>query len=463
MDKRIEFAGLMPHAPILVPGVGGDNLSQVESTASAMRTVARHALAVRPETVVVISPHSPRKSGSFGIWRLPRIRGTMSEFGSPEERVDLPFDRAFADRLELEAGLRGLRTWRISRMDLDHGALVPLCYLAAAGWEGPTVIVGLDYPDEGGLDELGQSIAATALGLKRRTAVIASGDMSHRLIPAAPAGYDPDGRRFDEEFVGMLRRGAFGELARINPILQERAAEDVVDSTRVALAALEHPAAGHHEVLSYEGPFGVGYCAAILYERGLPDGSCPETVSRLEELPKVARRAVEARLLGGPDTPPVEARGAAGSRGAVFVTLETDAGALRGCIGVLEPRERDLVWETWRCAASAAFSDPRFAPVTADELARLRFTVTVLGPREPIASAAQLDPAKYGILVTAEGGRSGVLLPNLEGVDSVDKQLSIARRKGGIEPDEPAKVERFTARSFAEAPGAQKEGGAHAG
>jgi len=238
----------------------------------------------------------------------------MSQFGSPGEGVDLPFDRKFADRLELEAGLRGLRTWRITGEELDHGALVPLCYLAAQGWDGPTVVVGLDYPDEGGLDELGQAIAASAVGLRRRTAVIASGDMSHRLIPAAPAGYDPEAHRFDEEFVGHLRRGEFGELLHINPILQERAAEDVMDPTRVALAASGFPTTGHHEVLSYEGPFGVGYCVAILFERGPaggPQGATADVAARLvsrpEDLPEVARCAAESGLRAGPPAPPFRA------------------------------------------------------------------------------------------------------------------------------------------------------------
>ena len=465
MEKRIEFAGLMPHAPILVPDVGGENLVKVEATAHAMKTVACHALAARPETVVVISPHSPRRSGSFGIWRTARLRGSMDDFGSPEDKVDLPLDRAFADRLETEAGLRGLSTWRINQGDLDHGAFVPLYYLAAQGWEGPTVVVGLDYPDEGGLDELGQAIAAAAQGLRRRTAVIASGDMSHRLMPAAPAGYDPEAHRFDEAFVGLLRKGAFEDLWHINPVLQERAAEDVVDSTRVALAASGYPAAGHHEVLSYEGPFGVGYCVAVLFERVDPRAPAAEradpagrAVSRLEDLPEVARSAVEARLRDGPQAPPYRARNGLAARGAVFVTLETDEGELRGCVGVMASREQDLVWETWRSAQSAAFFDARFPQVAEAELPGIRFTVTVLGPREPVASAGELDPAVYGVLVSAGDGRSGVLLPGLPGVGTAEAQLAIARRKAGIAEGEPVKIERFTAKSFKEPPAVTRGG-----
>ena len=465
MEERIEFAGLMPHAPILVPGVGGENFVRVEGTAQAMSTVASHALATNPDTVVVISPHSPRRSGAFGIWHTPRLRGSLGRFGSPDDQVDLPLDGDFSDRLELEARRRGLRTWRIVHETLDHGALVPLCYLSSIGWKGPTVVVGLSFPGEGGLDELGRAIAAAAQELGKRTAIIASGDMSHRLLPTAPAGYDPDAHRFDESFVDLLRKGAFGELWRIDPVLQERAAEDVVDSTRVALAASGYGAKGHHEVLSYEGPFGVGYGVAILFERGKPEAAGAETtetgdriVSRLEELPAVARRAVEVRMQDGPDRPPFCARGKLAKLGAVFVTVHTDGGELRGCRGVTTPVGKDLVWETWRCAVSAAMFDGRFRPATAAELPRLRFTVTILGKLEPVASPGDLDPAVYGVLVSAGDGRRGVLLPGIAGVNSVGEQLAIVRQKAGIADGELVHIERFTTRSFTE-PAAGPAGG----
>jgi aromatic ring-opening dioxygenase LigB subunit len=350
MKGRIVFAGLLPHAPILVPGVGGKNLVHVEATSQAMSMVANHALAAQPDTVVLVSPHSPRQSGAFGLWHTPRLRGSLGRFGSPEDKVDLPLDGVFADRLELEAGRRGLRTWRIAHEPLDHCALVPLCYLTSAGWKGRTVIVGLNYPGEGGLDELGQAIAATAQKLKRRTAIIASGDMSHRLTRTAPAGYDPEAHRFDEAFVALLREGAFGGIRQIDPALQEKAAEDVVDSTRVALAASDYRTAGHHEVLSYEGPFGVGYGVAILFEpeKSETAGTAAadlegKVVSHFAELPAVARCAVKTNLQNGPERPPFCARGEVAKRRAVFVTVRTDEGKLRGCRGVTTPVGQDLV------------------------------------------------------------------------------------------------------------------------
>ena len=459
VDGPIVFAGLMPHAPILVPGVGGTRLAEAQATADAMSMVADHAASSHPGTIVLISPHSPRQHGTFGIWRTSRLRGSLESFGSPEDRVDLPMDQAFADRLEQEAERRALRTWRISREPLDHGALVPLCYLAKAGWGGPTVILSLNFPGEGGLDELGHAIVAAAQGLRRRTAVIASGDMSHRLTPSAPGGFYPEAYRFDEAFIEILRRGAAGELQRIDPALQEEAGEDVVDSTVVALAASGYRTDGHR-VLSYEGPFGVGYGVAILYEPGdqmAAREAGPVVLTKYEELPAVARRAVAAELAGRAEAPPVRAGGILAERRAVFVTLRTSRGGLRGCRGRLAPKENDLVRETWQCAVEAALHDYRFPPLTAPELPEVSFSVTILGEMEPVVSHEMLAPAIYGVVVTAVDGRKGVLLPAIAGIATVKQQLAIARQKADIGPEEWIKIQRFRAKSYPEEPSGSGE------
>jgi len=480
-DDPIVFAGLMPHAPVLVPGVGGDRLVDVAATVRAMATVARRAVAAQPGTLVLVSPHSPRRPGTFGLWRTPRLRGSLERFGSLDDRVDLPFDRDFADQLEKEAARRGLQTWHIGDKSLDHGAVVPLCYLVAAGWKGPTVILSLNYPGEGGLEELGEAIAAVAQERQRRTAIIASGDMSHRLTPAAPCGFHADGRRFDETLIALLRQGAYREVARIDSDLEETAAEDAADSCRIAVTAAGYRTEGH-EVLSYEGPFGVGYGVAILFEsvgagksvaesdlsgsherervdpetstrsRSRPPGTLTqsEVLASFSDLPVVARRAVEAALGPGPKNPPFQAEGELTRRQSVFVTLHTKNGKLRGCIGSLAPTEKDLVWETWRFAVAAASHDYRFKPVTAAELPQMRFSVTVLGELEPVPSPEELDPAIYGVVVTAADGRKGVLLPDIAGIDSVAEQLAIARDKAGIGSAEPVELQRFKAECFEE-------------
>ena len=453
-DNSIVFAGLMPHAPILVPGVRGERGAEARRTVSAMEALARHVVSASPDTVVLISPHSPRQAGSFGLWRTLRLRGSLEPFGSPEECVDLPVDRTFADRLEGEVSRRGFGTWPITEGSLDHGATVPLSHLASAGWKGRTVVLSLNQPGEGGLDELGEAIAATAKALHRRVAVIASGDMSHRLTLASPNGFHPDAGRFDTAFIQLLEREAPVDFRRIDPNLQRAAAEDVVDSTWVALAATGFSRIGHH-VLSYEGPFGVGYGVAILFEPKEPvihAGPAKEahTLSSMGYLPRVARRALAAHFENGPEAPPYHAEGELKEQCGVYVTIKTAEGELRGCRGTPAATAPNLIWETWHNARSAAFFDRRFDPVSPGELAHLRFCVTVLDRLEPVSSPAGLDPARYGILIAAADGRTGLLLPAIEGIDTIGQQLEIARRKAGISPDEPIEIRRFTARSFEE-------------
>ncbi|MGD1083111.1 MAG: class III extradiol dioxygenase subunit B-like domain-containing protein, partial [Verrucomicrobiota bacterium] len=260
----VVCAVLMPHAPILVPEVGGQRGGAARASQQAMREAAADVTGLRAETVVTISPHSPRRARAFGVWAGESLQGSFAQFNAPGARVSLPNDTEFARAIVAEAKKRDLATWMIHERDLDHGALVPLWFLAEAGWAGPTVVLSLNYPEDGGLAELGQAIAAAAQASHRRVAIVASGDMSHRLTAGAPCGFHPQGRQFDEAFIGLLRGGDYEQVGKMNPELREVAAEDAVDSTLVAAAAADWKSTGH-KVLNYEGPFGVGYGVAILF------------------------------------------------------------------------------------------------------------------------------------------------------------------------------------------------------
>ena len=153
-----------------------------------------------------------------------------------------------------------------------------------------------------------------------------------------------------------------------------------------------------------------------------------------------ARVCVE-RLVRGQRVPSAPDHPLYRLRAACFVSLKKN-GELRGCIGTLAPAEADLGGEIARNARAAAFQDPRFAPVRQAELEALVCTVDVLSPSEP-CSDAELDPVRYGVIVLS-GSRRGVLLPDLEGVDTVEAQVAIARQKAGIRPGEHCDLERFT-------------------
>lgn len=273
----VAIAVLMPHAPVLVPAVGGERLNEVASTVRAVREAARRVVAADPQSLVAISPHSPRQPGAFGVWTGSSLRGSLAQFGAPEVSVSFPIDHELSGAIVSEAMTRGVATWEISDEPLDHGAVVPLWFLAEAGWRGPTVLLSLNHPGEDGLREFGQAIAVAASKSGRRIAFLASGDMSHRLTPNAPAGFDPRARAFDRVFIALVDCGAYRELPGISPELQDLAAEDVLDSTVVAAAAAGWDSSGHR-VLSYESPFGVGYGVAVLFTSDINKESSERSV-----------------------------------------------------------------------------------------------------------------------------------------------------------------------------------------
>jgi AmmeMemoRadiSam system protein A len=162
------------------------------------------------------------------------------------------------------------------------------------------------------------------------------------------------------------------------------------------------------------------------------------------ELPAVARRAISAHLQRAAPT----ARVAGAPAAPVFVTLRLLDGSLRGCVGSIAPREPDVVTETARSAVLAATRDPRFTPLGLEELSVVCIEVSVLMPELIVASAAELDPRRYGVIVRDALGRRGLLLPDIEGIDSAHEQLEIARRKAGIEPDAVVTLSRFEVLKF---------------
>ncbi|MBI5696321.1 MAG: AmmeMemoRadiSam system protein A [Nitrospirae bacterium] len=150
----------------------------------------------------------------------------------------------------------------------------------------------------------------------------------------------------------------------------------------------------------------------------------------------------EHRLPHPPETLSPEMAAQAG----VFVCLKKD-GELRGCIGTFMPAHGNVAEEIIHNAVSAATEDPRFDCVGCDELDGIDFSVDVLSPPEPVKSLSELDPKRYGVIVMS-GNRRGLLLPDLEGVDTVDYQIAIAKRKAGIDPTEPVQLFRFEVKRY---------------
>ncbi len=167
----------------------------------------------------------------------------------------------------------------------------------------------------------------------------------------------------------------------------------------------------------------------------------------MHPLVKLAKQTVEQfiRIGSAPEPPEVPDDTMTGQAG-VFVSLKKH-GDLRGCIGTFLPQQDNIALEIINNAVSAATHDPRFPPVTEDELDDLDYSVDVLSTPEPVNSRDELDPKRYGIIVS-HGNRRGLLLPDLEGVDTVEQQLEITMMKAGIRPGEDVSIERFEVKRY---------------
>jgi AmmeMemoRadiSam system protein A len=170
------------------------------------------------------------------------------------------------------------------------------------------------------------------------------------------------------------------------------------------------------------------------------------TEGELHPVAKLAKEAVERYVREGKTPRPPELSPEMRERAGVFVSLH-EHGQLRGCIGTFEPAKDNVAEEIIANAISASTMDPRFPPVTASELEELEYSVDILTAPEPVTDISQLDPKEYGVIVES-GWRRGLLLPDLEGVDSVEEQIAVCRLKAGISAGEPVNLYRFQVRRF---------------
>lgn len=449
---------ITPHPPVLLPEVGGGREREIAATDRAMRTAAETVAAWQPDVIIVSSPHTILYRDYFHIAPGDGAVGDMGRFGAPEVRIHASYDTLLREEIIRRAEAEGLHAGTLGQRDpeLDHGVLIPLYYLRKAGVRCPIVRMGLSGFSPLDHYRLGKCVQDAVNALGRRAVFLASGDLSHKLKADGPYGCAPEGPQFDDAVTHTMASGDFLEFLTIDPALCERAAECGLRSFQVMAGALDGLAV-EPQLLSHEGTFGVGYAIALFPVTGRDDSRCYEkdyllakndrlATRKASEDPwvKLARRSLETyvktgqRLTSLPEDLPAEMTT---QQAGAFVSLHKN-GQLRGCIGTIAPTCENLAWEIVQNAVSACSRDPRFSPVRPDELDELEYSVDVLGAPEPVDSPAALDPKTYGVIVSC-GGRRGLLLPDLDGVDSVEAQLSIALQKGGIRENEPYKIERF--------------------
>lgn len=453
----VILATIVPHPPIILPEVGRGKEKEIQKTIDAYREVARRIADLKPDTIVLTSPHATTYADYFHISPGQTARGDLGRFGAPEAKVETVYDIEFVKALTEAADKEGLSAGTMGERDntLDHGTVVPLRYINEYYTDYKLVRSGLS-----GLSALehyrfGKCIAQTAEALNRRVVFIASGDLSHKLKEDGPYGFDAAGPAFDKEITTAMAQADFLRFLTFDEDFSESAAECGLRSFIIMAGAMDGKAV-NSEFLAYEGDFGVGYAVCAYTVKGKDPSRHFDTIYKNKQARQVeaiksdedahvrlARLSLETYVKTGkqiklPDDLPTEL---VERRAGTFVTLKKH-GQLRGCIGTINPVTDSLAEEITRNAVSAGTEDPRFPIVTEAELNDLVYSVDVLAPAEPIKSIDKLDVKRYGVIVS-KGRKRGLLLPNLDGVNTPQEQVSIAMQKGGIKPDEDYELERF--------------------
>jgi len=447
----------LPHPPLAVPDVGRGQEKGISKTLAAFGTVAAEIAELAPETIIYITPHSVLYADYFHISPGAQARGDFARFNAPGTKVTVRYDEELVKEISLRARKQGIAAGGEGERDakLDHGVMVPMWFINTSYTDYKTVRISQSGMEPSAHYNLGQAIAGAVEGLGRSAVLIASSDLSHKLNSGGPYGFAPEGPEFDKAVIRALEQGDFLSLLHITDDLREGAAECGYNSLMILAGCFDRKNVDAR-LLSYEGPFGVGYAIAAFAPSGHDEGrnvleQFSETVlsrarkSQAAEDPyrSLARRSLEHTVKGGGDLPfpdglPDEMLK---ERAGVFVSLHKN-GRLRGCIGTIAPTTSSIAREIIQNAVSAGLSDTRFEPVSGAELPFLTYKVDVLSAPEEISGPGELDVKRYGVIVSS-GHKRGLLLPNLDGIDTVEEQIAIARRKGGISEHAAVKLERF--------------------
>ena len=449
----------MPHPPIILPQVGRGEERKIQNTITSCKRIAEQIAVIKPETIVLTSPHSIMYADYFHISPGLQAKGNLRKFGVDEGnfQISVEYDCDFVSVLQVETAKHGIEAGTKGEREayLDHGTVVPLAFIREQYSDFKLVRIGLSGLSYAEHYEFGRCIARTADISGKNIVFIASGDLSHKASHQSHYGFAAEGVMFDEQVTEAMSNGDFLKFLMFDENFTEKAAECGLRSFIIMAGALDGKEV-KSELLSYEGTFGVGYGTASFIPCGesenrkfldiykkLEDSSLKDVKEKEDEYVKLARYSIENYIKTGKMTnlPPNLSEDMLSRKAGVFVSLKKH-GKLRGCIGTISPVMKNIASEILKNAMSAATEDPRFDPIKVSELPEIVYSVDVLSPSEPVDSVDSLDSERYGVIVTS-GYKRGLLLPNLEGVDTPEQQIAIACRKAGIRDDETFSIERF--------------------
>ncbi|MDF2612341.1 MAG: hypothetical protein K0S71_127 [Clostridia bacterium] len=453
---------LLPHPPIVLPEIGKGEEKKISATSASLHSIATEITQKAPSTIILVTPHGTMFQNAIALSYEDEIYGDLKDFGFKEISMKLSINKAltskiyelsYSENISVVMATHSLLNQYNTSVYLDHGAMVPLYFINKYYKDYKLVHITYAALDDIDLYKFGMAVCRAVEEIDEKAVFIASGDLSHKLKEKGPYEYSPFGEKFDTEFIRHLSAGDVTGVFTMDKEMVCEAGECGRRSAAILLGTLEGKKF-NGELLSYEGTFGVGYGvmkfniisedASKLQElEGLRRAAYEKKHQQSDPYVRLARESLtvylntEKRISQLPSYVTEEMKNT--QRG-VFVSLKKH-GELRGCIGTIFPATGSIAEEIIRNAIEAGLHDPRFYEVEKEELLDIDFSVDVL--TEPVSCIKEeLDPKKYGVIVK-NGGKTGLLLPDLEGVNTVEEQISIALEKAGIKPYEAYSIQKF--------------------
>ncbi|MBT7228372.1 AmmeMemoRadiSam system protein B [Candidatus Parcubacteria bacterium] len=253
----LTLACFVPHSPVLIPEVGKKDVEQLNDTIKAYQSLEHDLYSMKPDVILVISPHSEQRSEAFVINQSPKLKVDFKKFGDLVTKFEFKNDIGFGYQIK-ELVETEMPVVLSAQGELDYGAGVPLFFLAQH--LPKTKVINISYSD---LDnelhlEFGRKIRKQINLTGKRVAVVASGDLSHKLHEDSPAGYSPRGQEFDQKIIKLLADKDIKGLAGLDPELVKESGECGYKSLLILMGILED-INYQPEKMSYQSPFGIGY------------------------------------------------------------------------------------------------------------------------------------------------------------------------------------------------------------
>ena len=448
---------VVPHPPLAVKEVGRGREEEIKITIESYKKVAKEIAKIKPETIIITTPHTVLYNDYFHISPGSMATGSFKKFGATEVSFNELYDEELVKELDnyckeinFPAGTKG----EIDK-ELDHGTMVPLYFIEKEYKNFKIVRIGLSNLSYLDHYKFGQIINKIINKLNRKVVIVASGDLSHKLQEYGPYGFIEEGPIYDQKIINTLSKGSFNELLEYNEDLVNKAAVCGHNSFIIMSGTLD----GYDvesEFLSHQDITGVGYALCIYTPkeknktRLFLDNYLEKEKNRIkknrEKADEYVQLAIKSiyeyiknkKIIEVPEETTLELKN---NRKGVFVSIHK-YNSLRGCIGTISPIFTNVAEEIINNAISAATRDYRFNQIKEEELDYLDIKVDIIMEPEIIKSKDELNVKKYGVIVSS-GSKRGLLLPDLEGINSIEQQIQIARKKGNITADEEITLQRF--------------------